>query len=495
MIMIARNFSLLRQLVWAATLATGFAVLWSLLALWLGLSLHEEWQGPRRNWPPREEFVVKTDGTPLVRSSPADNYSLATYRDLNGGEHNGISSADQLAAVYISGAEGKPGFFTSRIGWAERLKRFENEQEPKVNWFFVHNGEQQGAGYFVGYERETNRRVGFIGISGFHSDPVPSEDWIPVRGTLMNYTAWSSAWVYVSSGRQLMTRPGRFDLPPRLVYVPSGNQLRMVDLAARTVTTVFESLEPIESVGIPGLAAHTNGRVSADQRILVRTRDQIHVLDRWHEIIKVFAIPAEVERQSAGEWYELGDGQSIIAFIRPTTETENVTRQIAYRIAGDGTIRDRFELTLQTGTRVMSKQAGALLAAVALPAPAIVSIVDSLIANGNDQLPSSSEGVMALLKDSGPTLLAVFALATILAVMALRRSRAFGQSRREQISWAVFVFLFGVPAYVGFLLHRRWPTRGPCPNCEAQAPRDRLACAECGSPFPAPALKGIEIFA
>ena len=28
---------------------------------------------------------------------------------------------------------------------------------------------REGAGYFVGYERESNRRVGFIGLSGFQS--------------------------------------------------------------------------------------------------------------------------------------------------------------------------------------------------------------------------------------------------------------------------------------------------------------------------------------
>ena len=49
-----------------------------------------------------------------------------------------------------------------------------NEREPSVNWFFVHDGKPEGAGYFVGYERVSNRRVGFIGLSGFRSDPVPA---------------------------------------------------------------------------------------------------------------------------------------------------------------------------------------------------------------------------------------------------------------------------------------------------------------------------------
>jgi hypothetical protein len=133
--------------------------------------------------------------------------------------------------------------------------------------------------------------------------------------------------------------------------------------------------------------------------------------------------------------------------------------------------------------------------ALGLPAPAIVLVIGVLIVIASDPPLSYSAAVTALLKDSGPSLIAVVALSTVLAILVQRRSRAFGLSRREQIAWSVFVLLFGLPAYVGFRIYRRWPTRQPCPNCHAQAPRDRMACAECGMPFPDPALKGIEIFA
>jgi hypothetical protein len=79
--------------------------------------------------------------------------------------------------------------------------------------------------------------------------------------------------------------------------------------------------------------------------------------------------------------------------------------------------------------------------------------------------------------------------------MAWRRSRSFGCPKQEQVVWVVFVLLFGLPAYVGFLLYRRWPIRQPCLSCQALVPRDRVACAECGTLFPDPSLKGIEIFA
>ena len=94
-----------------------------------------------------------------------------------------------------------------------------NEREPTVNWFFVHDGKPDGAGYFVGYERVSNRRVGFIGLSGFRADPVPADEWIPVRGELIvDYSQLSSAPVSINSGHAWVLRPDRWDVPPRLVY-------------------------------------------------------------------------------------------------------------------------------------------------------------------------------------------------------------------------------------------------------------------------------------
>ena len=99
------------------------------------------------------------------------------------------------------------------------------------------------------------------------------------------------------------------------------------------------------------------------------------------------------------------------------------------------------------------------------------------------------------LKQSWPWILAVLALSIALAAIAWRQADAFGLSTRERIVWAGFVLLLGVPAFAGFWLHRRWPVRERCPHCQARSPRDRDACAACGEAFPAPVLRGNEIFA
>jgi hypothetical protein len=61
--------------------------------------------------------------------------------------------------------------------------------------------------------------------------------------------------------------------------------------------------------------------------------------------------------------------------------------------------------------------------------------------------------------------------------------------------WTIFVLLFGLPAFFGYLAHRAWPARLPCPHCGQRVPRDRAACFACNREFPPPAAKGIEVFA
>jgi hypothetical protein len=493
--MTTRKISLLRQLAQGMTLAIGFGTLWLSLVLWLGTSIQEAWQsGHQAVW---ERLEVRSDGTILIRSMPQYVRPEETYRDLKGVVQDVKDRSELLPTVFLFGVQETPGFFSRQASWAERLTAFVDEQRPDVNWFFVHDGKPNGAGYFAAYDSTSNRRVGFIGMSGFRPGPVPAADWIPVQGEPK-----SSASVSTYSRRSWVPRRAAGDVPPRLVYLPSGSQLRQVDLAARTVRIVFEAPEPIDSVGIPALANWSTGHSTTEQPILVRTTRQIHELDQQHHVKKVFNLPAELDRRSAVQWYVLNSGQAIAVAgplrARQPDQPDNVLRLLAYRIKGDGAIEDQFVIDLQTGSSAPDKATQVtqtLLLALGLPVPAIGFAIGAIRVITDDQPQSYAAAVTALLKETWPGVIAVLALSIVLAILVQRRSRGFGLSRREQIAWSVFVLLFGLPAYVGFRTYRRWPIRQPCPNCQAQAPRDRVACAECGMRFPDPSLRGTEIFA
>jgi hypothetical protein len=88
----------------------------------------------------------------------------------------------------------------------------------------------------------------------------------------------------------------------------------------------------------------------------------------------------------------------------------------------------------------------------------------------------------------------VVCLVSIAAAAAVyRRHRRF--SEQGAVAWAAFVLLLGVPGWIGYRLHRSWPHRAACASCGAVVPRDRAECLACDAEFPAPAPRGIEVFA
>jgi hypothetical protein len=91
------------------------------------------------------------------------------------------------------------------------------------------------------------------------------------------------------------------------------------------------------------------------------------------------------------------------------------------------------------------------------------------------------------------TMLFACALSTILAILCFRRHLRY--SDRNAVAWALFVFVLGIPGFIGYLLHRRWPIVVRCQHCGVETPRDRDTCLTCSTPFPPPAMKGIEVFA
>jgi hypothetical protein len=94
-----------------------------------------------------------------------------------------------------------------------------------------------------------------------------------------------------------------------------------------------------------------------------------------------------------------------------------------------------------------------------------------------------------------PALVLAQLLALGLAVQCHRRQVRYGASRPARVVWPLFVLALGLAGWVAYRFGRSWPVLATCPACGARVPHDREGCARCDAEFPAPVLKGTEVFA
>ena len=115
--MIAHKFSLLRQLCWAATLATGFGTA-LVCARHSGSAPRFKRHGRAGSGLRGEELVVRSDGTPLIQQLPRlEDLSLVDLsRPGTAVPRTLRSDEDQSRRVHLAGEPRTPGSFTSRAG-------------------------------------------------------------------------------------------------------------------------------------------------------------------------------------------------------------------------------------------------------------------------------------------------------------------------------------------------------------------------------------------
>jgi len=79
--------------------------------------------------------------------------------------------------------------------------------------------------------------------------------------------------------------------------------------------------------------------------------------------------------------------------------------------------------------------------------------------------------------------------------LVLRHARRNGLDLFEQVAYALFGLLGGLPAVAGYLTHRRWGVRVRCSSCGREVLLRGEKCSGCAAEFPQPESVGTEVFA
>jgi hypothetical protein len=489
----------------------GIQVAYAVVVMW-GASVGGRLIPSRKSY---EQLQFLVDGTPVIVTYTPTDYESRTARTLDGEPVERKELDEGAVATSLAGPQAPPGVLR---GWAGRMLSFNDGREPALYWYLIHTGDKEGRGYFVGYDSKLKLRVGYIGAGGFRPDKPPAEECFPLDGRR------------IATGSHLASRAGYYYLTPRepryyqddsplepirgwMVYLVSRDHVLEIDLQRRSVRTVIES-DRIVSIGIidrlypASPAKDPKVRLTRRTYLAVRLPDRVLVLDPHGSERRSYLLPEQVGAKPFS-FCQKSDGTAIVEVrIRPSPyevglywirDLEDAVRSEA----GDRQVTPQVVLLASrtvylAGPRSMEDpRIAAGLASLVIPVPAVWTVLTTVavpVAHLRSGEAGSYPAALARsFSEAWPGVLISFVLSAGAVWLCLRRQRQWAAPWTR--TWAVFVFLFGIPGLFGYWFHRRWPVREACPQCGGEAPRDRESCFACGTDFPEPAPKGIEVFA
>lgn len=444
----------------------------------------------------QEYLLVRADGTAIInrKTYSADRHAVDTYRTSDG-RPTAIDAADSLdpkrwlESRRLASAADMPEFPHLLNNWRWRVTLFQGRDE-QADWYLVRDNKLDGHAYFAGYHRTTYECLGYLGRAGLSAVVPPLSEQFPIDsrsvgglgGGQMVGRSIDSHWDPMALGQTSA------NLPLSSLYLLSDERLWRVDLRQHNVEALAAfpgalnlSLAPAP----PGF--EWVGENRADERLLVRTNDELLLTDFSGKTVERWTLPAEARSRNL-DFYDLSEGAALINVNLLRAVGDRWEHELVWLDAPDTiTRRERVEI-MQGG--IDSDEVWTF--APALPMPAVLTAFFAASASEvRGQGYQSTIGKAFVL--FWPALLTVYLLSAGLAWLAYRRQRRFQLPAAD--GWAAFVFLFGVPGWLAHRWHRRWPVMARCDECHQAVPHDREACVACGAPFaPAPPT-GAEVFA
>src|SRR3972149_4132598 len=246
-----------------------------------------------------EDIVILRDGTPIIRRF--EKYKYAEDRTLDGKQID-VSYKEltnKLEPAWL------PGPFNLKKVWlplesTERIVPVVSRSPKEAYWYFVHDGNLEGKGYFIGYDSKSWYCIGYYGRLGPSQNIPPEEEWfaMDVRKLIWTVLTWNS---YRYSGRE-ESFLGRIMI--------SGNQLLFFVLPRGSVTTLMESNDMI-CVNLLELQKPDQDYEFNPNLWVLRTSDRIILFDMSGKQLSSYVIPKDLRNPEFG-FYELGDEKALI---------------------------------------------------------------------------------------------------------------------------------------------------------------------------------------
>ncbi len=443
----------------ASVLAMGTSVILMFLAIVIGSSISSAIKNRHREDYSSEAIDVTQDGQPIIRHydhfSPSGNFEMDLDRNRipRPPEVQWIPSMPGVSLPYESTP--RPMALASR-GRPIQVQQLTGGAWMNEDWFFVWNGKAEGAGYFEGYDAERLQRIGYIDVSGFQESKPNLDDQFTFDG-------YSLANGYLDMSQVLSRGRGR-----AFLLLEDGTVLH-IDFLQRTVSPLIE-----EAICVGTRTAYTGNETVL--RLVVRTADSIEEFNDRGEFIGRFPTPPELQEAQLRFFHDEGNA---VLDADVTDYTDLGPQEMANTISERPHVVVQYDPNGQVETMTPVNTRSSLrvsvidtnMATVAVPSLVWVFgiLIPMMVISRDVPGPwahdaSTMEVFWGALTAISPATILVLLVSFALAWLTWRHHRRTGESGTWV--WVMFVFLTGLPGYVGYRLHRRWPRLESAPEIE-----------------------------
>lgn len=229
-----------QSLLMFAWLTIGYGLIQFIVAMWAGSILERIFPSTT----PNESIVITNEGDALIQSY-ALNYTSVQIRRLDGSavtERTGLGKTFVQPTSYIYLTPNQ-----NYVTWNSRMTGFYDYQKPSTYWYFVVPPDRQQTAFLVGFDRLSQRRVGYIGLDGFslqeptieQSFPLPDGGFQGFRGLVATGQPTGPYEPYAES-MELQSAP-MANAGLDVVWILSRGTIFEVQLGARTVKKVLDN--------------------------------------------------------------------------------------------------------------------------------------------------------------------------------------------------------------------------------------------------------------
>ncbi len=503
------RLSSLGALVTATVVGVGFAAMVGVTIIGIGTLLGAVlWpSGSMWSLSTGRRVEITRDGTPVIRVINAfrsGHISSSEYTDLDGQVLKDVTSASIAPEVNLQCVDYHRKVKNRTLKWVDRVLVFSDGMEPATFWYFIHEANSDGMGYFVGYDTETKSRIGYIGKSGFSEMPIPSRDCFPVRGEARSLKE-HLVKKFQNNYSKAKYPQSFFPEEEPTMFLLGNDWTYRIDLKELTVTPVYETAGK-EVYSCDFITERNPNDSVTFYNAVMRMDDQLVFLEKDGNPYRKVTIPGKYRKAMSVWFYVLADGSISAVSSEGHVESgfhRDVSQFSHFDENGNVLSSQKVEFPPQVYSPnpfpLYSSSSAALFLAnpMLLDGMLVIGALSELILHGK----TFKEVLIGLYKQiSGEDSWRLFAimafvhLYTLLwAFLAWKRETRYGTSPGQRWMWTVFVYLLGLPALIGYLAHRKWPKLEECPGCKASTPVDREGCLTCGTPWAVPERTGIEV--